>query len=158
MKYRILLFAALTSLIVACSDQQQKPQEDNKGLLSTDLVNNPRTADGMDPNAAATMPTMDFKDTTHDFGTIKEGEIVTYDFEFTNNGKNPLIISNATGSCGCTAPDYPREPVPPGKTAKINVEFRSAGKFGHQEKSVTLVTNSKRGIHMLYITAEVKKD
>jgi len=100
---------------------------------------------------------MDFADTLHDFGTIKEGEIMTYEFEFTNHGKSPLIVSSANGSCGCTVADFPREPVQPGKSGKIKTQFNSAGREGHQEKSVTLQTNSTRGVHMLYIKGEVKK-
>ena len=77
------------------------------GGMNPSLVNNPRTANGMDTVAAARKPTMDFVDTLHDFGTIKQDEVVSYEFAFTNNGKTPLIISGAAGSCGCTVPVYP---------------------------------------------------
>lgn len=156
MKNIIIASVALLALgITACKDNP-KQDETNKNLLPTSLADNPRTADGMDSTALLTMPTMDFKDTVHDFANMVEGAVVDYDFEFTNNGKNPLIISNATGSCGCTVPNYPREPIPPGKTGKLHVQFHSAGKFGHQEKSVTIQTNSNKGIHRLYIKADIK--
>jgi hypothetical protein len=103
------------------------------------------------------MPTMDFKDSVHDFGNLKEGEVGTYDFEFVNNGKKPLIIASATGSCGCTVPEYPHEPIAPGKGGVIKVKFDTQGKIGHQEKSVTINTNSATGVKMLYIKAEVEE-
>jgi len=99
---------------------------------------------------------MNFRDTVFDFGTIKEGEVVSHDFEFTNNGKSPLVISNASAACGCTVPDYPREPLEPGRSAIVKVRFHSAGKQGYQEKSVSLSTNSRRGTHTLYIKGEVE--
>lgn len=152
--FLVLNICALT--ISSCSDQEAK-QPENKNLLSTDLVNNPRSADGTDPAKLHSLATMDFRDTVFDFGTIRQGEVVNHDFEFTNNGKNPLVVSNAAGSCGCTVADFPKEPLPPGKSASIKVQFSSAGKEGHQEKSVTLTTNSVRGNHHLYIKGEVKK-
>ena len=125
--------------------------------LSTDLVNNPRTANGVDSSAAGVKPNMDFKDTLHDFGTIHQDEVVQHEFTFTNTGKGPLIISSASGSCGCTVPEFPRDPIAPGESATMKVTFNSAGKIGHQEKSVTIHTNTLRGIHMLYIKSEVIK-
>lgn len=110
-------------------------QQTRKDLLPADIVNNPRSAKGMDTAAYNALPTMDFKDTLHNFGSMHEGEVSTYDFEFTNNGKEPLVISSAIGSCGCTVPSYPREPVQPGKSSVMRVQFNSAGKMGHQEKN-----------------------
>ena len=149
-RYLIISFLALA----ACGSNSD-PKADN-GKISTSLVNNPRTASGMDNESAATKPTMDFKDTLHDFGAMHADEVVSYDFSFTNNGKTPLIITGAAGSCGCTVPDYPRDPVAPGKSAIMKVTFNSAGKSGHQEKSVTINTNTVRSIHMLYIKADVE--
>src|SRR5690606_23826755 len=105
--------------LLSCSEEQKpttETTEENKDLLSTELVNNPRTAEGMTEEEIAAMPTMSFTDTVYDFGTIKEGDVATHEYEFTNNGKNPLIISSAKGSCGCTVPEYPTEPIPPGKS------------------------------------------
>ena len=129
---------------------------DNK--TPTSMVNNPHTANGMDTVAAAMKPTMDFSDTLHDFGTIHENEAVSYEFAFTNNGKTPLIITGANGSCGCTVPEYPHDAIAPGKGGIMKVTFNSAGKSGHQEKSVTIHANTVRNIHMLFIKADIKKD
>ncbi|OSZ79623.1 hypothetical protein CAP35_08950 [Chitinophagaceae bacterium IBVUCB1] len=148
---QLLLIAAITTL---CACKENSGNTDGK--LSADLVNNPASAEGVDAKTLSELPTMDFTDTMHNFGNMKEGEVVTYDFEFKNNGKKPLIISSANGSCGCTAPDYPHDPIKPGETGIIKVKFNSAGKPNHQEKSVTISTNSARGTHMLYIKADVE--
>jgi len=123
--------------------------------LPTDLVSNPHTANGMDTVAAGMKPVMSFKDTVHDFGAMHEDEVVQYEFAFTNTGKSPLIITSAAGSCGCTIPDYPHDPVAPGQSSVMKVSFNSAGKSGHQEKTVAIHTNTLRGIQMLYIKADV---
>jgi hypothetical protein len=152
------IFALLVLGLAACGESKQEQNaEEKKDLLSTELVNNPRSAEGTDSVALNEMATMDFKDTSHDFGNLIEGEVGTYDFEFMNNGKSPLIINNATGSCGCTVPEYPRDPIAPGKGGIMKVKFNSADKKGHQEKSVSINTNSKKGLHMLYIKAQVNE-
>jgi len=151
---RYLIISLLA--MAACNDNAGTTTND-KGKLPTSIVNNPHTANGMDTVSAARKPTMDFKDTVHSFGDVKQGEAVQYDFSFTNNGKTPLLITSATGSCGCTVPQYPREAVQPGQSGIMKVTFNSAGKMGHQEKSVTIHTNTLRSIEMLYIKAEVAK-
>lgn len=150
-RYLIISLLALA----ACGDGGKKPEDDGK--LSTSLVNNPHTASGMDTVAEGLKPTMDFKDTVHNFSTMHEDEVVQYEFSFTNNGKTPLIITDASGSCGCTVPEYPHDPLPPGKSGIMKVTFNSSGKSGHQEKSVTIHANTVRNIHMLFIKADVEK-
>lgn len=149
---RCFLFAALAVCFASCSDNVQPP----KDKLPASIVNNPHTANGIDTVSAARKPTMDFADTVHNFGNIHEGEAVTYEFSFTNTGKTPLIISSASGSCGCTVPEYPHDPVQPGQKGIIKVTFNSTGKKLHQEKSVTIINNTVRGLSMLYIKAEVE--
>lgn len=114
------------------------------------------SANGVDTVSAARKPTMEFTDTLHDFGKIHEGEKVTYEFGFSNKGKTPLIITSAYGSCGCTVPEFPKDPVQPGQSGIIKVIFNSQGKSGHIEKSVTVRTNTLRSVHMLYIKGEVE--
>ena len=147
---RISLLVLL--FLVAC---KSNTDTNNKGQLPTSLVNNPRSANGVDNESAALKPTMDFADTLHDFGTIHQDEVVNYEFSFTNNGKTPLIINSAIGSCGCTVPSYPHDPVEPGKTGIMKVTFNSAGKSGHQEKTVSIHTNTIRGVQMLFIKSDI---
>lgn len=156
MKNFLFVLLAMTAF-TACKEEKPKEVETkDPNRLSTELVNNPRTANGATTQELESMPTMTFKDSVFDFGMIKEGDVVRHEYEFTNNGKNPLIISNAKGSCGCTVPEYPTQPVPPGKSGVIKVEFHSEGKIGHQEKSINITTNSNRGMHTLFIKGDVK--
>lgn len=147
-----LVFSMLT--LAACSGSKQESNEDR---LPASIVNNPYSASGVDTGAASVKPTMVFADTLHNFGTMHEGEAAVYEFTFANTGRTPLIISSASGSCGCTVTEYPGEPIKPGEAASLKVTFNSVGKEGHQEKAVTIQTNTVRNIHMLYITAEVEK-
>lgn len=94
---------------------------------------------------------IEFEKETHDFGTIQEGQIVSYDFVFKNKGKSPLILQSVEPSCGCTTPNYTREPIPPGGTGKITVAFNSQGRPNAFHKSVTVRTNSVEPIKVIYI-------
>ena len=98
---------------------------------------------------------MTFSVKEHDFGNINQGDKVTTAFEFTNNSKNELLIKEAHGSCGCTVPDYPKEPIAPGKKGVIKVSFNSEGKNGKVMKTVTLVANTKSGSEVVTIYAFV---
>ena len=84
-----------------------------------------------------------------------DGEKVTYSFQFTNSGEAPLIISDAKGSCGCTVPNYPKEPIAPGATASIDVTFDSKGRIGKQSKAVTLTANTNPNRKVIRINSEV---
>jgi len=80
---------------------------------------------------------------------------VEHTFTFTNEGEGPLIISNAQGSCGCTVPDWPRQPIAPGQKGQIKVSFNSTGRAGRQDKRVTLTTNAVPQSKVLNITSNV---
>ena len=91
-------------------------------------------------------PVMSFSELEYNFGTIKQGEVVTHEFRFKNSGKEPLIINNAVGSCGCTVPDWPKEPIRPGGEAVIKVTFNSAGKANMQDKQVTITYDTDKTV------------
>jgi len=91
-------------------------------------------------------PVMTFEEMEFNFGTIKQGDIVTHEFKFKNTGKEPLIINEAHGSCGCTVPEYPKEPIKPNGSGIIKVTFNSAGKMGAQDKTVTLTYDTDKTI------------
>ncbi len=84
---------------------------------------------------------IEFKKETHDYGTVKYGGDGSCTFDFTNTGDAPLIISNAKGSCGCTVPTWPREPLAPGATAQITVKYDTK-RPGAIAKSVTITSNA----------------
>lgn len=96
-----------------------------------------------------------FTEMEHDFGTIEQDSRNPKTFTFTNTGENPLIISDATGSCGCTVPKYPREPIPPGGTGEIEVVYSPGKQKNQQTKTVTITANTEPATTVLRITANV---
>lgn len=120
-------------------------------------------ANGFDPMTPATPPpaetgpktSIHFGEMFHDFGHVMAETPNKYTFKFTNTGTRPLVISNAKGDCGCTVPDYPKEPIPAGGTGVINVVFTPHGQ-GHQEKHVTVTANTDPDQTKLTITGEVQ--
>lgn len=101
------------------------------------------------------LPKVQLDKLEHDFGTIVEGTLAETEFIVTNVGEGDLLIISAKGSCGCTVPEPPKEPIKPGESAPIKVSFDSKGKPGAQEKTVTLTTNSEVGIETFKIKANV---
>ena len=139
------LVLSLTVFFFSCSGS--KPKDDT---ISTDLINIP------DGNAlAGSMPVMTFGEEKHDFGTVTEGEKVSYSFKFKNTGGSDLVITSARGSCGCTVPEYPKEPIKPNKEGIIHVTFDSSGKDGMNHKEVTIVTNAQPNTKVIQITVNV---
>lgn len=110
---------------------------DNRQVTS-DMIHFPPSSGESDEEA----PIMTFDSVQINFGKIAIGEKVTHSFKFTNTGKSPLIISQVNPSCGCTTPkDWPTEPIAPGESGQITVEFNSKGFPGKVDKSVSVLTN-----------------
>ncbi|MEY3198384.1 MAG: hypothetical protein RL265_1390 [Bacteroidota bacterium] len=98
---------------------------------------------------------IDFTKDTHDYGTIKNGADGTCTFEFKNTGNAPLIISNAKGSCGCTVPEWPKEPIAPGAKASIKVKYDTS-RQGVINKNVTITSNAVNAAEkIIYIKGNV---
>jgi Protein of unknown function (DUF1573) len=100
-------------------------------------------------------PVMTFKETTIDYGTIEKGSERVRKFNFTNTGDEALVIKSASGSCGCTVPNYPKEPIMPGESATIDVNY-DTNREGAFTKTVSLTTNEAEPSHVLTIKGEVK--
>jgi hypothetical protein len=101
--------------------------------------------------------TVKFAQYEHDFGSINQDSENMHVFNFTNTGTEPLIIQSATGSCGCTVPDYPKEPIAPGATGEIKVVYKPGKQKDAQTKTVTVVANTEPKQTTLRITASVKE-
>lgn len=101
-------------------------------------------------------PQMEFVETTVDYGTIEQGSDPYRLFSFTNTGNAPLVITNAKGSCGCTVPTYPKEPIPPSETSEIKVRY-DTNRVGPFTKRVTLTTNVGEQQIVLTIKGKVEK-
>lgn len=96
-----------------------------------------------------------FKEETWDFGTIPQGKPVKHQFSFTNTGKAPIVIQNVQASCGCTTPTWPKEPILPGKSDVIEVQYNAANPGGFN-KSITITSNAASASKMLYIKGTVE--
>jgi hypothetical protein len=139
---KIILSLACLAVLASCN---QEP----KTSATTEVVASTSEA------ASADAPAFKFVKESFDFGQITDGEKVSYDFKFTNIGKSPLIITSATATCGCTVPDYPKEPIAPGAEGIIRVVFDSTGKPGMQNKVVTITANTVPEITQLNILGNV---
>ena len=141
------VFFFLTLGFISCGNQSS-----SDGLLPGDIVKNPNSANGMQ---TSDMPVIEFEQIEHDFGRVIQGEKVSFGFKFKNAGSSDLIISKVSSSCGCTVPDFPKTPIKPGETHKIDVKFDSQNRRGFQNKSVTIISNAQPNIQVLRIKAEI---
>ena len=114
-------------------------------LATEDIVQGPRT-------------TIQFDEWEHDFGQVLQGSENPYVFKFKNTGTEPLIISNARGSCGCTVPFYAKEPIMPGEESEIHVVYKPGKQEGQQQKTVTITANTEPTETVLRISADVLVD
>lgn len=97
-----------------------------------------------------------FSELEYDYGTIQQGDKVHHEFQFTSTGKEPLMITQAKGSCGCTVPEFPTQPLKKGEKGTLKVTFDSAGKMGMQDKTVTVITNTPDSPIVLHIKGVIK--
>ena len=104
---------------------------------------------------AGAFPKFSFDQEEHNFGQIRDGDIVSHTFRFTNSGEAPLIISKATAACGCTVPQWPKQPIPVGGSGEIQVQFDSSNKPGMQNKVVTITANTESKVKKFLIRAQV---
>ncbi len=131
---------------------------DANGAAITPAGQTPPSKPGSDTGKASearSKTSIVFDKTEYNFGKMKQGDQVECVFKVTNTGSEPLIIEEAHGSCGCTVPEYPKEPIPGGQTRDIKVKFNSTGKKGSQTKTVTLTANTEPIQTVLTIKAEV---
>ena len=106
------------------------------------------------PAANADLAVATFEAQNFDFGKIKQGTPVTHEFKFTNSGKVPMIITNVAASCGCTTPDWSKEPIAPGQKGFIKATYNAAS-VGAFNKAVTVTANIPNGTVQLFIKGEV---
>lgn len=166
-KFLSPVLLGLLMTFASCKGDGAATADERESLATTNTTEStitPTPAPGAEEVAipAGPLTTIDFPETTFDFGDIKDGEKIYHEFKFKNTGSEPLIISNAKGSCGCTVPDWPREPVAVGATAIIKVQYDSKGKGqveGRVEsKTVTITANTDPAQSFLKIKGKVFKD
>lgn len=103
-------------------------------------------------------PVLTWDKSTHDFGTMAQGDVLEHTFKFTNTGNEPLVITNVQVSCGCTTPKgWPRDPVMPGGSGELTVAFNSTGKMGAQTKPVIIVSNAVNDAKVVFTAVVTEK-
>lgn len=151
----LVIFLAACSNAPKVEDNNKSEDQDIAALSTPQVIENPATADNPNkkPDEYAVMT---FKSTEHNFGDILENQKVETTYEFTNTGKVDLLISNCSAMCGCTVPQWPREPIKPGEKGSIKVVFDSAGKSGTNNKVVTVYANIESKTIELKFSARVR--
>jgi hypothetical protein len=157
-KSRIFYFIPAIALmsLLACNDAKKQVADSatNESAGSSAVATSTQPAEKT--VSAEDAPVITFTEKEFDFGTIKEGDVVTHVFKFTNTGKTPLVIQNASAPCGCTVPDWPKDPIAPGAAGEINVKFNSKGKSGLQNKPVTIVANTQPDVSTVTLKGNVE--
>lgn len=109
------------------------------------------------PVIKADGPVLTLEKNTYDFGDIFQGDVVEHTFKFTNTGNQPLMITNIQPTCGCTTPEWPRDPIMPGGKGEIKVGFNSAGKINKQIKTLPIISNSVSDASVTFTTNVLDK-
>ena len=119
--------------------------QENKQVINTSAIQ------AADPDAGK----FKFKEETHDYGEVPEGPFAECDFAFKNTGKKPIVITDAHGSCGCTVPEWPHEPILPGSKANIHVKYTTNGRQGQINKDIIITSNARQSPMVLHIKGTV---
>ncbi|HMQ48802.1 MAG TPA: DUF1573 domain-containing protein [Saprospiraceae bacterium] len=164
---KFIKVSTMSLLVAAALFSCQSTNKDVRSEARESLETANQPAATIDPNnpqmtapeevAAPTGPitVMSFEETEFNFGTVVDGEKVSHSYKFKNTGKEPLILSNAKGSCGCTVPEWPRDPIAPGAEGVITVQFDSKNKKGPRNQKVTITANTNPPQTFIYLKGEV---
>lgn len=144
----MMLIAA--AALVSCKDKDAEKKiaalearlSELEGNKSPAVTPTPVETPAPETKPEGPLPVMQFETTEHDFGTIKEGDIVEHVYKIKNTGEAPLIIQSAQPSCGCTVPDFSKDPIPAGGEGYVKAKFDSNGKPNAQNKSITVTANT----------------
>ncbi len=159
MKKLFFLLVVGFGLIAACKNENSAVRDEARAAIEG--ADATATTDPNAAAAAAIVPagpttTIQFMEEEYNFGTINQGEVVSHTFKFKNTGSEPLVITDAKATCGCTVPKKPTEPIAPGETGELVVEFNSAGKSGAQTKQVTVTANTNPPQSFIRIVSDIK--
>jgi len=163
--YSLMMVVVMVALVMGCRSRadEKRIADLESRLAQIENKNAPQTATPANPTATAApeekpegpLPLAEFDKTDHDFGTVTEGQKVSYDYKFKNNGQAPLIIQTAQPSCGCTVPTWPKEPVMKGQSAVIKVHYDTK-RTGAFTKTVTIESNARSNPKVITIKGVVE--
>ena len=148
---KVLILVVVLAGLTACKDKSAEKKiaelESRLAEVEAKKAQSPAVMPGAETNSPdvkpeGPLPVFQFETMDHDFGTINEGDIVEYTYKFKNTGNAPLIIQGAQGSCGCTVPNWTKEPIPAGGSGVVTAKFDSHGKQNIQNKTVTVTSNT----------------
>lgn len=162
-KTTLFVAALAVFALTACNENEPIAKPINSDATTTEKATDGKDYDLLkeqkEAQAAAQsnlpVTSISFSENEWDFGTINEGDNVEHVFTFTNTGSEPLVLDNCKGSCGCTVPKCPKEPIMPGGSGEIKVVFNSKGKKNNQTKRVTVTANTEPAQSILTISANV---
>lgn len=153
---RILPLAFL--FLLSCNTDAGKSGEKSLQEIRTEkddissIIRNPVSAQGVDTVNVARIA---FEEEVYDFGAAREGDRVSHTYNFRNTGKIPLMITHAKATCGCTVPEWPAEPIPPGEKGEIKVKFNTTNRPGNQRKPITVTANTYPKATKIYLKGYV---
>lgn len=131
----IICMAAMSLVVSSCSDTPKNENALRADTVTDNKIERDSIKNAMEPSEIT------FVQSHHDFGTVKEGVRLAHEYVFKNTGDKPLYISDVISPCGCTVPEYDKQPILPGKEGKIKIEFNTEGRVGNQEKKLTVIAN-----------------
>ena len=149
----VLMIVALAATFTSCRDKAAEKRiaelesrlsqlEGTKTTSAPTPAPTPAATPAADQKPEGPLPVMEFEAMDHDFGVVAEGQKVSYTYKLKNTGAAPLIIQSAQPSCGCTVPDWTKEPIPAGGSGYVKAEFDTKGKVGPNTKTITVTANT----------------
>ncbi len=150
---KYFLFLVIPAALISCDVKRKDKISDDSKTDSIKMAQKKLA----DEEALKNTTTVEMIDSVYNFGTVAEGEKVAFSYRFKNSGSNPLVIFDASATCGCTIPEKPEQPILPGETGFIKVIFNSSGKHGHNEKIISVTSNASPLFPPLKLTGEVKE-
>lgn len=157
-KYLFVSTLALATFMFSCNSESSSEEVSTEVTTETTVVEPSTATEPVVETAVATATTILTVDRMeHDFGKIPDTAPVETSFVITNDGDEPLLITNAQGSCGCTVPEYPKDPIPPGESRDMKVSFNPTGKEGVNNKTVTITANTEPATTIIYVKSDVQK-
>jgi hypothetical protein len=165
MKITNWVFLFSITLFMGCNADNQPSANSEKTveeikqegpIKNSDIIRNPVSAN--EPLDTINVAKIQFEEAEYNFGEVYEGEVVEHVFRFTNVGKAPLIINSARSTCGCTVPEWPKDPIPPGESGELSVRFNTKGKRNRQTKPVTVNANTYPASSKVFIKGFVHSE